>query len=102
MSKTSKAVVLAAIATIVHPCLAAEPGVMFHGRAGQFVGAERVQAISARTGTASFWQQIAMVDRPGRAGGPVAGGAPVPRRSLEPVAVAQWYGRAGGPLNGRH
>jgi hypothetical protein len=102
MSKSSRAVLIAAIAAVVQPCLAVEPGPNWHGRAGQLVGAERVHAISARSGAASFWQQVALVDRPGRAGGPIAQLPPLSLPRSQPVAVARWYGRAGGPLYGLH
>jgi hypothetical protein len=94
MNRTLSAVLFAAMAAAMHPCLAHEPPVVAHGRAGEAVGSERVEGISARSGAMSFWRQLAFAPRPGRAGGPLGWiDAPSGAHSKRPVVV-QRYSRA--------
>jgi hypothetical protein len=97
MNKAMRAALAFALGALVHPC-AVGKGAPWHGRAGQATGAERVEALGVRAGTAQPSQQAAFDLPPGRAGG-AAAALPVPDPRLqEAIAADLHYGRAGGPV----
>jgi hypothetical protein len=98
MNKAMTTALAVACGALVHPCWSADQVAGWHGRAGYAVGAERIHAIGARSGPAGTWQLSAVQLPPGRAGG-AAAALPVPVSAPveESIALAPYYGRAGGP-----
>jgi hypothetical protein len=97
MQVVAKFAFAALAAALVLPASAAE-----YGRAGGTVGAERIQQIAQRTQRASHSTQVTFQQGPGRAGGAavyaILNTTPASKVAGNNVQVAQWYGRAGGPL----